>query len=169
MAQNPGGERGMTQEFRFSLFMSSEELLKAVHYIADRSSVMCAKIIGHVLPISSLTVFSHYPDEFEYWEKMLPLMGAVLTYNNGPYVNLTEPILLPTGKIMKLRVRYPDPERPQVGCNDFEVKDYTSFKKHYLDTNPNNLRLIMRPEYEMIEFFDKDFDVLAYVLSKQIV
>jgi hypothetical protein len=56
----------------------------------------------------------------------------------------------------------------QVGCNDFEVQDYKKFKAEYLPKHPSNLRLIERPEYEMVEFFDPDYDVLAYVVSKSI-
>lgn len=156
-------------DFRFSPIRSRDELLTTIQYVAENTTKLCQKVIGRILPISSLTVFSHYPDEFENLDTIVRLMGPLITYNNGPYVNLAEPILLPTGKLTKLRVRHPDPERPQVGCNDFGVDDYHAFKSEYLEQHPNNLRLVIRPEYEMIEFFDKDFDVLAYVVSKHIV
>ncbi len=68
-----------------------------------------------------------------------------------------------------LRIRKPDPYRMQVGCNDFKVPDYHDFKRKYLDKNQSNLRLIERPEYEMVEFYDPDYDVLAYVVSKELV
>ena len=31
---------------------------------------------------------------------------------------------------------------------------------------PDNLRLLVRPDYELIEFWHPDFDVTGYVLSE---
>ena len=94
-------------------------------------------------------------------------MGEQVGENNGPFVKLREPIELANNKLDKIRVRQPDPYRPQVGCNDFVIPDYVDFKNVYLPSRPNNLRVIERPDYEMIEFHDPDFDVLAYVLSNK--
>jgi hypothetical protein len=54
----------------------------------------------------------------------------------------------------------------QVGCNDFDIVNYEIFKKENLSKYQNNLRLIERPDYEMIKFFHPDYDVLAYIVSK---
>ncbi len=126
---------------------------------------MARKILGKTFPIRSLTVFSHSQEEFEFLIKILEKLGKPYNYNNGPRVALYEPIEVGESHITHLRIRKPDPERLQVGCNDFET-DYESFKKDYLPNHPENLRLIKRPEYEMIGFYDSSFDVLAYVVSK---
>lgn len=91
-------------------------------------------------------------------------MGKPYNENNGPRIELHEPIAIDENRITHLRIRKPDSERPQVGCNDFET-DYAFFKKEYLNKHSNNLRLVKRQEYEMVEFYDPDFDVLAYVVS----
>ena len=52
------------------------------------------------------------------------------------------------------------------GCNDFEIPNYKVFKNEHLSKHSKNLRLIERKDYEMIEFFDPDFDVFAYIVSK---
>ncbi len=135
-----------------------------VKYIASETSRMARKIIGKDLPIKSLTVFAHSQSEFELLIEILEKLGKAYNYNNGPRVELYEPIETGKNHITHLRVRRPDPERPQVGCNDFEV-DYRTFKNEYLSKRSENLFLIKRPEYEMIEFRDKEFDVLAYVVS----
>lgn len=144
---------------------NKEGLVETVRYVAGRTSELCKMIIGKELPIKSLTVFAHSEIEFERLTKILEEMGKPYNYNKGPRVELNEPVITGKNQITHLRIRKPDPERPQVGCNDFET-DYESFKRDYLSSHFENLRLIKRPEYEMIEFYDPSFDVLAYVVSE---
>jgi hypothetical protein len=151
--------------YRFSPIQSESELFAAMHYVARQSSTMCNKIIGEQFPIESLKIFSHYQKEFEFLCRLITGLGNPLNENNGPRITLTEPFVAGPNLIGRLRIRKPDVERPQVGCNDFVVSDYAAFKERYLSSR-KGLRLIERPRYEMIEFFDSDFDVLAYVVSK---
>lgn len=143
---------------------NQEELMKAVKYIASKTSRMIKKIIGKTFPIKSLTVFTHSQSEFELLDEILAKIGKPYNYNNGPRVELYEPIEVGGNYITHLRIRKPDSERPQVGCNDFET-DYEAFKSEYLLKYTNNLNLIKRPEYEMIELRGKEYNVLAYVVS----
>ena len=159
----------MDRLYRFSPITSKAGLLEAVMYTANKSTELSKKITNNQYPIASLTIFSHYPNEFEELKKFILELGNLHTENNGPFVKLSEPIQLSNVKLDLLRIRKPDPYRMQVGCNDFSVPDYPEFKERYLKSTSSNLRLIERPEYEMIELFDPDFDVLAYVLSKQLV
>jgi hypothetical protein len=142
------------------------EIIKRVIYIAEQTSKLSEKIIGQTFPISSLTIFSHSETEFESLKESLGSLGSPYNENNGPRVTLYEPIKAGHNLITHLRIRKPDPERPQVGCNDFQIDDYESFKNKYQLKYPHNLKIIVRPEYEMIEFADPDFEVLAYVISK---
>ncbi len=156
----------MDKLYRFSPIETKEQLLESISYISNKTTEFCRKIIGEEYPISSLTIFSHYPDEFENLKEILLEMGELRIENNGPFVELHESISLPNNELRLLRVRKPDPYRMQVGCNDFEAPDYEEFKRKYLSSKENNLRLIKREDYEMVEFFDPDYDVLAYILSK---
>jgi len=146
------------------LLKNKEELIEAVQYVATETTKLAKRIVGKSFPIKSLTIFAHSQPEFERLIQILGQIGKPYNYNNGPRVELHEPIIVDDNQITYLRIRKPDPERPQVGCNDFET-DYESFKKDCLSDHPENLRLIKRPEYEMIEFYDPNFDVLAYVVS----
>ncbi len=150
--------------YRYSPIKNENTLLIAVHYVSEQSTKLCKKVIGREFPINPLTIFTHYPDEFEFLKNAVLKMGTQFEYNNGPYVNLSRPIKLIHNEFTQLRIRNPDPYRSQVGCCDFLVPDFREFKNKYLKGNPN-LRVIERPEYEMIEFFDPDFDILAYVCS----
>lgn len=143
---------------------NKEGLLEAVRYVATGTSKLAKKIFGKTFRIKSLTVFAHSQSEYELLIRMLEDMGRPYNYNNGPRVELYNPIVVEGNRITHLRIRKPDPDRPQVGCNDFET-DYGFFKKKYLSKHPDNLRLIKRPEYEMIELYDPEFSVLAYFMS----
>ncbi|MBI2545641.1 hypothetical protein HYV81_00490 [Candidatus Woesearchaeota archaeon] len=162
------GNKRLMQLYRFSPIQNKEQLLKAAEYIVTKTSELCKKVIGQSLPISSITIFSHYQDEFEQLKKILLDLGKLHSDNNGPRVALHKPLNLGSNTVTHIRVRKPDPYRMQVGCNDFEVEDYIEFKKNYLPSHPDNLRLINRADYEMIEFFDPDYGVLAYVVSNKI-
>jgi len=146
------------------LIQSPEELIEVIRYIASKTSKMAQKIVGKSFPIKSLTVFAHSQAEFELLTEILAKIGKPYNYNNGPRVELCEPIKAGENCITYLRIRKPDLERPQVGCNDFET-DYEIFKNECLSQHSENLILIKRPGYEMIELRDKEFDVLAYVVS----
>lgn len=152
--------------FFFSPINSKPGLLDAVRYTAFKTSELCKKVIGKPLPVHSLTIFSHTDAEFEPLKELLSTMGAPYNENNGPRVILHEPIIVADNTITHLRIRKPDSERPQVGCNDFDVENYEAFKTEYLSKFPEHLFLIKRPEYEMIEFHHPDYDVLAYVVSE---
>lgn len=85
-------------------------------------------------------------------------MGSFDHESNGTFVKLHSPISFKGNQVIMLRIRKPDPYRMHVGCCDFKAK--------ILKENSKNLREIVRPEYNMIEFFDFDFDVLAYVVGE---
>jgi hypothetical protein len=146
---------------------NKNELIEAVGYVARETTRLCKSIVGETFPIESLTVFAHSEPEYELLVEMLGTIGKPYNYNNGPRVELFEPIVVDDNKISHLRVRKPDLERPQAGCNDLVV-DYELFKKDFLFKYPDNIRLIKRPEYEMIELFSPEFDVLAYVVSDEV-
>jgi len=148
-----------------NLIKNREELVEKVKYVAEQTSKLTINIVGVDFSIHSLTIFSHEEKEFENLKNILFEIGEPFNENNGPRVVLNSPINTGKNKITHLRIRKPDTERPQVGCNDFDT-DYYSFKEKYLLKYPDNLRLIQRPDYEMIEFYDSKFDVLAYVVSE---
>ncbi len=154
------------QLYRYSPIANEQVLHEAIAYVAEASSALCRQVVGEVFPITSLTVFAHYPSESICLKKLLLTMGEQVGNTNGPRVALHAPINLGSHTITHLRVREPDPYHAQVGCVDLNVPDYDLFKRDFLATHPNNLRLLVRPEYELIELFDPDADVLGYVLSE---
>ena len=159
----------MNKLYRFSPIKTEEQLIESIRYIDSQARELSNKIIKKEYPLSSLTIFSHYTDEFEQLKEILFEMGEQQAENNGPYVKLANPLVLRGGALKFVRVRKPDPYRMQVGCCDFNIPNYDEFKSNYLKSNTNKLRLIKRVDYEMIEFFDPDFDILAYVVNKPLL
>ncbi len=153
------------QLYRYSPIKTKEQFLEAISYVAEKNLELCEKVVVVRFPITSLTVFAHYRDEYEHLKVLLEGMGDFVGDTNGPRIALHEPIVLGDNAVTHLRVRNPDPYRAQVGCVDFDVSNYVTFKKDFLASHLENLRLLVRHEYELIEFFDPDYDVLAYVLS----
>jgi hypothetical protein len=154
----------MSSFYRFSPISNRDELFDAVDYVTKQALLLSQKAIDQELPISYLTIFAHYETEYDELVSMVKELGELSEANNGVKVLLNEKIANRGQSIGQLRIRRPDPYRTQVGCCDFSVQDYADFKQTNLANN-KNLRLIERPDYEMIEFFDPDFDVFAYIVS----
>ena len=82
------------QLYRFSPIKDEKQLREAVVYVADKTSTLAKKIISKPLPISSLTIFAHYPDEFEKLSKIARDIGNFFDESNGPRVALYEQMIL---------------------------------------------------------------------------
>jgi len=167
--------------YRFSPIDTQEALLEAVEYVAKQATKLYFRTVGEAEPelINSLTIFSHYDDEYKSLSQMISKLGDPHNQNNGPRVKLHNPIKImnatfeQNGKqtsvdttIQYLRIRQPDPYRMQVGCCDLEA-DFNNPDFVNVITEPDDQkspRLIKRPDYTMLEFFDPDIDVLAYIV-----
>ncbi len=146
--------------------MNKQDILNLIQYIAIQTVKLKDKYIQDKdLRIDYLTIFSHSDEEFSEMKNIAAFLGEVIDENNGPVYHLKEPIDIPTGELRFLRIRKPDPERPQKGCNDFAVSDFKNFKQKYIGKFDEHLTLIKRPDYEMIEIKDAEFDVLVYFPS----
>lgn len=105
---------------------------------------------------------AEYQDMMEYTQGF----GEVVDKHkakSGKTILLNKPIKTEAGPLKVLKIRKPDPTRPQRGAPDFRVGDYNDFKKKYLMEN-GNFTLMLRNEFEMIEL--KGVDVLVYFPNK---
>src|ERR1051326_6339332 len=117
--------------YKFSPIKSEQELRNAIDYVAQQTTKLCKQVTGEEYPIEYLTIFSHFEDEFDSLRKIIEPLGEIIEANNGYADKLEEPIQLKNNELYRVRVRKSDPERPQVGCNDFTVPDYEAFKNTY--------------------------------------
>ncbi len=79
----------------------------------------------------------------------------------GPLYEFHKSFQTLAGPLWLLKVRKPDPTRPERGDADFTLKDYNSFKEKYLK-DLEHFKLIDRGNFEMIELKDSKFDVISY-------
>ncbi len=105
-------------------------------------------------------VFSHTQTEYEELLAAANEIGKVVKDTpTGPLFQI-KPIDTSSGRLKLLKIRMPDPTRPERGDADFTVSDYSSFKKSCLEKP--GFKLIKRKEMEMIELCEESLDVRAY-------
>jgi len=105
-------------------------------------------------------VFAQSQDEYDSLIHAVQQLGTVIKDTPAGPVFHISPLDTVSGTLKLLKIRKPDPTRPERGDADFTVSDYATFKKVQL--SKPEFRLIERPEMEMIELVDKAFRVRAY-------
>ena len=106
-------------------------------------------------------VFSQSDGEFEKLNVAVNGIGGRILKETptGPMYQI-QPIETVAGALRILKIRKPDPTRPERGDADFAVSNYPEFKEKCLGRLGFNL--IEREDFEMIELMDTDFNVRAY-------
>jgi hypothetical protein len=111
-------------------------------------------------PVNYACIFAQSSVEYEELLNTARQFGeAVHDTATGPVFKIA-PLSTESGILRILKIRRPDPKRPERGDADFTVDDYSTFKKSYL--NRPGFSLIERKEMEMMELIDPKFDVLVY-------
>lgn len=111
-------------------------------------------------PVNYACIFSQSEKEYDDLIEIVRGTGSVVHETAmGPIFHI-DPIATVSGELRLLKIRKPDPKRPERGDADFTVSDYPAFKERYLERP--GFSIIQRPEMEMIELSDPEFDVLAY-------
>jgi len=158
--------------YRFSLIKNKYELLDAIEYIHLECFKLCKNSLGKFFPVSgNIGVFCHYEDEYEFLKK---IQGKLVNPPPKPeqkYLPLKEPIVIPSrGDIPEtvythLYIRKPDPYRHHVGDMDFLMtpEKYKKLKGRVVEGKVKGARNPNHPSHDMVELFDPDSDVLAYI------
>jgi len=159
--------------YRFSPVTTKEQLLEAVQHIHFASYELCKQSFGEYLPnAGNLGFFCHYENEYEILTKLREEMTEASDNLNQKYFLLHEPIVIPAkGDVHEttytyLYIRQPDPYRHHVGDIDFylESEKYADLKQSLLSgTKIPGARMFPREDLDMVELFNPDSDVLAYV------
>jgi len=112
-------------------------------------------------PVNYTCIFTHNLDEYEELVGTAIQLGTMaLDTAMSPVIRLDRPIDTVAGQLDLIKIRKPDPKRTERGDADFTLPNYKSFKNRQL--GKDGWSLISRPEMEMLELIDSDFDVLAY-------
>lgn len=163
--------------YRFSPIQTQGQLLEAITHIHFESYKLCKQSFGYYLPnAGNMGIFCHYDQEHTLLTKIRKELTEESDNFNQKYFRLHKPIIIPAkGDIPEttytyLYVRKPDPYRYQVGDVDFYLKttEYESLKNKMLSGRQlKGARVFDRMDLDMIELFDPDIDVLAYVSTNK--
>ena len=163
--------------YRFSPIKNKEELLTAIEHIHAESYKFCKQAFGYYLPnAGNMGVFCHYDDEYDVLIKIRKELTEESDNLNQKYYRLNQHIEIPAnGNIPETTYTYlysrkPDPYRHHVGDVDFYIspEEYKKLKDSLVAGDKiKGARIFDRQDLDMIELFDPDSDVLAYVSTEK--
>lgn len=61
----------------FHPILNEKKYDEVLGYIAVEAEKLCGTVVGHSLPIDTLTIFAQTPDEYEFLESLLEKKGRV--------------------------------------------------------------------------------------------
>lgn len=111
-------------------------------------------------PVNYACIFSQSLSEYEELLRVTEGVGTIIQDTKAGPVFKIPPVSTSAGELQLLKIRRPDPGRPERGDADFTVSDYASFKLKYL--SEPGFGLIQRENFEMLELVDPGFNALAY-------
>ncbi len=152
--------------YRFSPIKDKTTCLEALKYIDQKLRELSGLVLDEQLPVNTLKIFAHYEDEYAFIKQWADTLGKAWKGSSATsyYVEPSEQMTVNNDTIEYVGLRIPDPYRSQVGCGDFVVDNFEDFKTKYLGQSPY-IREISHPEYEMLELFHQDIDVLGYIVK----
>ncbi len=105
-------------------------------------------------------IFAQNKEQFNDLLAVAQRIGSVIEETpTGPLYHI-QPLKTVSGNLRLLKIRKPDPTRPELGDADFTIENYSEFKKKHLAKT--GFKLIPRENFEMIELVDPKFNVRAY-------
>lgn len=161
--------------YRFSPINTETALLEAIQHVHVSGHKLSYNSFGKYLDKSgNIGIFCHYEDEYEFLTKLRKqLTDEAMNFNNK-YFKLKQPITIPQiddipgATYEYLYIRQPDPYRYQVGDIDLCVDrlEYKQLKQLVMNGDTKSARTYEgKSDLDMIELFDADMDVLAYVVD----
>jgi hypothetical protein len=121
-------------------------------------------------PVNYACIFTQKEEQYNNLIMIAKEIGNIIKETpTGPLFHI-QPMKTVSGNLKLLKIRKPDPTRPEIGDADFTVENYNKFKNKCL--SKVGFKLIPREGFEMIELVDPKFNVRAYFsnppLDKQV-
>ena len=140
--------------------MTKDKLFSIVDYIVKQGVLSITQNPDEQnQKIVLVDIFAKNKQEYDELLVLMNNIGKIVSATKNIYF-LNNSFNTIAGELRSIKVRFPDENKPYRGAPDFEVIKYNSFKKKYLKLSHFNL--IVRPDYEMVELVDNNFDVLVY-------
>ena len=141
--------------------MNTNDLKNRVKIIVEKAAVLKNKYITDKnTPVNYACIFSQSKEEYNELLEAARKIGNVIKETPTGLLFHIEPLQTIAGTLKLLKIRIPDPTRPELGDADFTVSNFSKFKEKYL--SKTGFKLIKREDFVMIEIIDPEFDVRAY-------
>ena len=141
--------------------MRSNKLIDIAKTIVFEAKELKDKYLGDMnLAVNYACIFSHNSEEFKNLNIEASKIGIVIDDTPTGYLYKIKKIKTIAGDLQLLKIRKPDPTRPEKGDADFTVPDFQKFKRSYNDKL--GFKLIQREKFVMIELKDSNYDVRVY-------
>ena len=141
--------------------METEDLKNLVKSIVEKATALKNKHIEYKkTPVNYACIFSQSKEEYEELLKAVRKIGKIIQETPSGLLFQIEPLETVSGALRLLKIRIPDPTRPERGDTDFTISNFLEFEKLYL--SKPGFKIIKKPDFYMIELMDSDFDVRAY-------
>ena len=141
--------------------MDEEDLKIRVKNIVEKATTLKNKYIDYKnTPINYACIFSQNKKEYDELVEVAQKIGNVIKETPTGLLFHIKPLQTISGVLKLLKIRLPDPTRPERGDADFTVSNFLEFEKKYL--SKAGFKLIKRENFVMMELMDSKFDVRAY-------
>jgi len=137
-----------------------KELIKIINYIANHSTELKNRFTNaSTSSIEFVCIFCQNEEECKEFTNSMQTLGKIVQKTESGYIYLLdEPVNTVSGPLRLVKIRKPDPQRPERGDADFNT-DYKNFKKRY-QRSPR-FELIKRETFEMLRLSSPNFNVMA--------
>ena len=140
--------------------MNTEDLKNIVKDIVAQADELKRRLINEPAPVNYACIFCQSDDEYASFLELAQQLGNVVQNTEAGPVFQIEALQTVAGNLKLLKIRKPDPARPERGDADFTLTNYDEFKKDRL--NRDGFQLIDKGEFEMIEYKAPNAKVLVY-------
>ena len=137
------------------------DLIKIVQDIVTESVRLKDEMTNqHDVQVGYVAVFCQDETEYDTFKQLAQENGWLAKDTYSGSVFIIPPIETASGRLNVLKIRNPDPTRPERGDSDFDARNFLSFKEKYLIKT--GFSLIARDEFEMIEVVSPKYNVRIY-------
>ena len=140
--------------------MNIEDLKNIVKNIVAQADTLKHQLFSDLSSVNYACIFCQTDDEYRSFLEMAKQIGKVVHDTKAGPVFQIEPLPTVAGVLPLLKIRKPDPNRPERGDADFTLSNYDEFKKEHI--NQKGFKLIDKGDFEMIEYKSPDSNVLVY-------
>ncbi len=141
--------------------MDIEDLKIRVKNIVENATALKNKHIDNKnTPVNYACIFSQSKKEYDELLGVARKIGTVVKETPTGLLFHIEALQTVSGVLKLLKVRLPDPTRPELGDADFTISNFPDFEKKYISRR--GFKLIQREDFKMVELMDSEFGVRAY-------